>query len=810
MKKRILITATALLTALLITALPACNQNEFAESDGTESFTISESELDSDTSTEGEDESESDTAQTCEHSYAASSEGHWKPECEICGKPAGNLQAHDMLEYVEDEGDLLLYFGSCKICNYVAYSHEIDYSIRAYIGVSAILGAGNSGFSSTEYVYDNGMAYARFTSSGKSSAYACVFEREGEDKTTGEYLVMKIRLGGNRSELTFTLSTFESVKKDQAGVGESRGAAEFKLRSLPSGWCTVIVNLKSAINADGIGYVSNDAGEYYLKQLKLYPGDAIKFPEGDNMDVSYMILCNTLEEAKALVANEPGYYFFEDVSSDGGPSSSGTVCAHTYTYDETSHKLQDCPACGEKSVSEEHTVTEVRDGNKYTYRCVCGYTVKVKEISTGVNLFVSPALIDHEADGHKAFSQSEIIYSEDGDTFVRIWGRKTTSDGKTVTDEVKWYNPLKDNAIVTGQYMAIKVRIGDNGLGQTILKLYTSTKNKDATDERDGLVLPIAEDGEWHVIVVDLAKCVGSSSGSTFVESGGAYTAKFLQIRPFTGFVANEDDYTDIAYIAFDDDLESLVSVIDDEMYYFMSDKGSGAYIKTDGSCITHGFEESFKNSTYTYSCPSCKEVLGSKTVSASINKFYGVNDVSDLLIDTYMVQSRSKLYDDAEEIAYTRFVASGEVMQPAYSRNDREGEANPVSVGGAEYLVITMRMSGVSSLALALGTSKDGNHTNNGANIPVTSFTVGEWVTVVINIRSVYGENTWIKEANGSYTLSHFELTCYHEEGGYLDIASYAFCDSWEEICAISEHETVEYMTSNNVSDTVSHTGPV
>ena len=767
-------------------------------------------ESESDTSIEDGTENESDTAQTCEHPYAATPEGHWKPECEVCGKSAGKLQDHDVLEYVEDEGDLLLYYGSCKICDYVAYSREIDYNIRSYIGVNAILGAGNSGFSSAEYVYDNGMAYARFTSSGDAGAYVCVFEREGEDKTTGEYLVMKIRLGGNRNELAFSLSTFESVKNDQTGVGESRGTAEFKLRKLPSGWCTVIVDLKSAVSAEGLGYVSNDAGEYFLKQLKLYPGDAITFPEGDNMDISYMIFCNTFDEAKALVANEPGYYLFEDVSSDNGPSSSGTVCVHTYTYDETSHKLQDCPACGEKGVSEGHTVTETRDGNKYTYGCICGYTVKTKEISTGVNLFVSPALINHESDGHKAFSGSEIIYGEDGDTFVRIWGKKTTSDGKPVTDEVKWYNPLKDNTTVTGQYMAIKVRVGENGLGQTILKLYTSTKNKDATDERDGLVLPISEDGEWHVIVVDLSKCVGNSAGSTFVESSGTYTAKFVQIRPFTGFVANEEDYTDIAYIAFDDDLESLVSVIEDEMYYFMSDMGSGAYIKTDGSCITHGFEESFKNGTYTYSCPSCKEVLGSKTVPASVNKFYGVNDVSDLLVDTYMVQSRSKLYDDAAGIAYTRFVASGEVMQPAYSRNDREGEANPISVGGAEYLVITMRKSGVSSLALALGTSKDGNHTNNGSNIPVTSFTDEEWVTVVINIRSVYGENAWVKEANGSYTLSHFELTCYHDEGGYLDIASYAFCDSWDEIKAISDHETVEYMVSNNVSDTVGCEGPV
>ena len=473
--------------------------------------------------------------------------------------------------------------------------------------------------------------------------------------------------------------------------------------------------------------------------------------------------------------------------------------------------MNDCDACGVIGTAEGHVIGEHAYDGIYRYECICGYIAKEKSIPDGVNIFISPNSMMNEASGHVAFSNSSLIYSEDGDAFVRIWGKSKTDDGRDVTDSVKWYNPLKDNSIVSGNYMVIKLRIGENGLGQTYLKMYTSTKNKDATDERDGLTISVSEDGKWHVIVIDLSTVVGNNQGTTYVkDKDGTYTAKFLQIRPFSGMIAGEDDYMDIAYVAFADNVESLLGLVSEDMYYFMSDKGSGGLLNTDGSCVTHGFAETKQGNTYTYSCSSCGYEIGNKTVADDVSKFYGVNEVSDSLIDTYQILSRAKLYDDESQIAFTRFLTATDVIQPAYSRNDREGQSRPENVGKAEYLVVTVRQSKISSLAIALGTSAYGESTFNGANIPIISLPENEWATFVIDIKSVYGNAAWVVDEDGNYMLTHFEITCYLSGEGHLDIASYAFCDGWDQIKTVVDTETVQFMMSNNISETRAIDGSV
>ncbi len=134
--------------------------------------------------------------------------------------------------------------------------------------------------------------------------------------------------------------------------------------------------------------------------------------------------------------------------------------------------------------------------------------------------------------------------------------------------------------VKTGQYVVIKYRLPESNPEKLPLEIFSSTAVYTPLQAQCiGCSSGLVKDGEWHVLVVDLAKMRPTEFAP---HANGAYYAKFLRIDPFFG---NTPMQIDIAYIAMDDDFEDILEANKDlsEITYYMEK----AYtIKTDGGTL--------------------------------------------------------------------------------------------------------------------------------------------------------------------------------------------------------------------------------
>ena len=268
--------------------------------------------------------------------------------------------------------------------------------------------------------------------------------------------------------------------------------------------------------------------------------------------------------------------------------------------------------------------------------------------------------------------------TEDGMEFVRISNMTVNGDGWAAV------NYANSSHTVKGRYFAIKVRIGENGLNQSYLKLYTGTTGS-LVSEGQGISFKVVEDGEWAVIVVDLLTRIKDKNTFMIQNSDGSYTIRYFALRPFSHIQAGgvkvdstEADpdakymykyintagrtrwsevqlteaemaskgyatfdgiykmsvqpemYMDIAYIAFFEDMSQLKDVIDDEVYQWSVDASTNAPLKTeDGTCVICTPQEIANGSIYSYVCSFCGKEFATKTVSDGVKAYYSAGHIA-------------------------------------------------------------------------------------------------------------------------------------------------------------------------------------
>ena len=112
---------------------------------------------------------------------------------------------------------------------------------------------------------------------------------------------------------------------------------------------------------------------------------------------------------------------------------------------------------------------------------------------------------------------------------------------------------------VTGNYAIIKYRLpSTNSKAVSSFDIFTSTVNTSAQGTDGFSFSGIKNDGEWHVIAVDIAKY---GKDSTFAaNAAGEYIAKYIRIDVFNSQMA-EGDYIDIAYVGMSDSLEDICAL---------------------------------------------------------------------------------------------------------------------------------------------------------------------------------------------------------------------------------------------------------
>ncbi|MGM9644370.1 MAG: SGNH/GDSL hydrolase family protein [Eubacteriales bacterium] len=255
------------------------------------------------------------------------------------------------------------------------------------------------------------------------------------------------------------------------------------------------------------------------------------------------------------------------------------ICYHNAIADGEMHSIVACVRCGVEEKHEEHNIRSVseekEDGSvEYkTYCSSCGYVLSLSIQQAGVNVLLDATQINDKANSSSMINYSELIKDEDGE-YARIHG------GKDID-----YNQLmlfsdSTASTLTGKYLVMKFRVGENNRGQTVVKMYVGTKNTSPTNENEALNIAGTgsgiEDGLWHTIIVDMSLM---TKNDAFVASeDGQYYAKFIAIRPLYvgGKTDTVEDYMDIAFMATCDTLESAESLISGNTYEYYTTSNIG------------------------------------------------------------------------------------------------------------------------------------------------------------------------------------------------------------------------------------------
>ncbi len=253
------------------------------------------------------------------------------------------------------------------------------------------------------------------------------------------------------------------------------------------------------------------------------------------------------------------------------------ICIHSVLVGEDTHGRVGCLRCGVKEEAERHNIVDSKienaDGSVtlLTACSICAYVEKEQTLAAGVELYLTANVVNEKANSAERINYSEIIEDDDG-IYARIHG------GAPVNYNHMDIYKNSTASTVTGQYLVMKYRVGENGRGQNAVRLYVGTKNVGATDETESIVLrgtgSNVEDGKWHTVIVDMSTM---TNGGYVANSSDEYRAKFISLRPLyisTTTPDEESDYMDIAFMATCTSLAAAESLVDSDTYeYYTKDQ---------------------------------------------------------------------------------------------------------------------------------------------------------------------------------------------------------------------------------------------
>jgi len=340
-----------------------------------------------------------------------------------------------------------------------------------------------------------------------------------------------------------------------------------------------------------------------------------------------------------------------------------------------------------------------------------------------------------------------------------------------------------------------------------------SVTNKTAGSYAGPITYQTHQDGEWHVAVIDLSKHP-TAANFKVDETDGLYHLSKLWMRPLTTNGASvpkstTEDYIDYAYVAMCDSIEDIRSLVGDGTFEMhTSNKSYYVIDAATGECVVHDYVESGSDNAYVYTCSSCGHVA-----DFDVDRYFPVSTTQK--VEAYQLSATTGV-DEINKLSYIRYTGkdmAGQVNPFRYpisysnksdgtqSVTTTYGKGTPFNIGkGDKYLVVKIRTNANDwKLGMYLGTKdantvklgEDGKYTGS-ANVlyigyPMSQLKVGEWQTVIFDMASVLGQK-WVANANGEYVI---ETLQFHSDmvasTNYFDLAYYAFCDSWEDIAALT-----------------------
>ena len=153
-------------------------------------------------------------------------------------------------------------------------------------------------------------------------------------------------------------------------------------------------------------------------------------------------------------------------------------------------------------------------------------------------------------------SKSE-LFEEEG--FVRFFGAGPDAKyGETYMTVYKSASAGKAG----GRYVAIKYRLGANNSAQVkIFDIFTSTTATGASNDNANYINSIKNDGEWHMVILDLEAAVSERFKPHFTKGNdGQYYPYFIRFDFFDRRMS-VDSYIDLAFVGMDDSLAKIAAL---------------------------------------------------------------------------------------------------------------------------------------------------------------------------------------------------------------------------------------------------------
>ena len=831
-----------LLALLMLVSLASCDLFKNDAGNGgvkpdTEAETFDESETNVNEESESSDETlpadtndgeteESETedngdAPTCVHNYTADITGHWKPACEICGKPSGSPQTHEYEQKLEDEGDAWLYIFRCKICKFAAYELSVPYSINSFYSAGELEGIDTNKTFNSAFAFDSGTGYAGFTMSGGGSGTIKIVESEDTDLESGKYAVMKVRLPSSQTGFTVTIRS----------VG-TEGSFSMAFTDFNPGWTTIIVDMTTAVgedkNGNKTGYVPNASEEYYLG----YFGINGRVVSGEHFDVSYVMFCDTIEEAMAFTEDDMQLYIYNNIATGERTDvvkpcvdENGNPIEHKITSDENGHTVEEpCYQCGLAAVKNEpHTFAQLRVDGKLTYACsVCHYL----QYGDYINKYFSSEQIFKN--GVTYYKVDKALLTEDETEFTRFTGRGTTAQviyarnnyASSDTEEAAAF------PVGSGNLLIVRMRTNTPDVKFRILIGAIAGKEKEVifpTSLATVVSEPGAETTEygWTTYIIDLPRAVPAVYTA---DENGEYKIHnfYFQMGTDKGLDYTADVYYDIDFVAFVDTWSEVKTLVPDETVIKVNATNDGTVVKTkEQECVgEHSWGENVDGHVYNYLCVNCGTPLKTVTLDKSVTKYIsGFEAARNAAV--YAVSGTKEVLVDPDNTIFGRVANHSEIWwsrhQHDYSYGSTGGglDNKYMDVGNAKYFVIRFRTSNTAkNLEFYISTTgKNGTPrteeevtdtkpitipTTSGSIVfstPAAAAVAGEWTTYVFDLEKLVPEYYVKDSETGTYIIDTFGIA--YSKDYNADIEFMAFVEGgWAEIDALTPDETAVFVT--------------
>ncbi len=351
--------------------------------------------------------------------------------------------------------------------------------------------------------------------------------------------------------------------------------------------------------------------------------------------------------------------------------------------------------------------------------------------------------------------------------------------------------------VATGQYFVMKYRLpSTNTDALTNFEVFTSTVNKTAAGSDCFYVgSAVINDGEWHVMIVDLA----SYGKATFAPAAdGTYKANYLRLDPFNERFPVSNSI-DLAFVGLSDNLTDIYALCGDMEYISFlkktGDKATVSYLSPYGEEIDPPEIET-KDENNSDESEAVEDAVSSM-------EGYNVYLNATALIQASQAGGSGHLGEEQlmESGKYGRFFICTDPSRNEAQRSESyfyvyKPDASALAATG-QYLVIKYRApEQLGSLQFYVSTESKGATDSSAFKLfgpddgAKNQLFVGdnEWHVVIVDLSKTAGQ--YKADANGKYIALHCRIDLFNLGGPleagkstYVDLEYFGLTDDYESL---------------------------